>query len=91
MIKGQLNQAKIASAMQELDEGRKVTEVNRELGVSRATLYLWKAKYSRPVSPDHYRCQWLEEENKKLKQLIGELCLEMGRPMKALRKRAPDH
>jgi putative transposase len=91
MIKGQFNEEKILSAMQELKLGRKVTEVSRELGVSRATLYLWKAKYNRQISPNNSRCQQLEAENQKLKQIIGELCLEIGRPVKALLNRAPEH
>ena len=76
MPKGRFNHTKVASIVRQLNAGRKVTEMSRELGVSRATLYAWKAKYEPSNSSNSLRIRELEEENRSLKQLIGELCLE---------------
>ena len=91
MPKGQFHEEKIASIVKQLKSGRKVTELSREFGVSRATLYVWKAKYEGQNFRYRYRLRELEEENTRLKQLIGDLCLEIGRPLKALMRRTPGH
>jgi putative transposase len=80
----------IAAILKELKAGRRITDLSRQFGVSRATLYVWKAKYERQRFQHSHRVQELEEENRRLKQLIGELCLEFGKPLKALMKRTPD-
>ena len=76
---------KIAAILKQLKSGRKVTELSREFGVSRATLYVWKAKYDTQNSRHSHRVQELEKENRKLKQLIGEKYLEIGKPLRILR------
>jgi putative transposase len=88
MSKGVFCEDQIASIVKQLNSGRGVTELSREHGVSRATLYVWKAKYSNKVQTTHHLYQ-LKEENRRLKQLIGELCLEIGRPLKRFTKRSP--
>ena len=91
MKKAGTGKGKIVAAMKELKRGRTVTAVSRELGVSRATLYTWKAKYGRQDSSNSWRYQQLEAENQQLKQLIGDLWLEIERPVKTVRKRTADH
>jgi putative transposase len=91
MPKGRFHDDKITSIVKQMKSGRKITELSRELGVSRATLYVWKAKYDRQKSGTSYRIRELEEENRRLKQLIGELCLELGMPLKALIKGSHGH
>jgi putative transposase len=91
MPRGLFREDKIASIVKELNAGRKITEISREHGISRATLYVWKAKYNSKKYRNSHRIHQLEEENRRLKQLIGELCLEIGRPLKSFIKSGPSH
>ena len=45
MPKSKHSEAGIIAALQQLDAGRKASEVAREVGVSPYTIYAWKAKY----------------------------------------------
>jgi putative transposase len=89
MPKGLSREDKIASIVKQLNSGRRITEISREHGISRATLYVWKAKYNNQNLRSNHRLRELEEENRKLKQLIGELCLQFGKPLKDVIKGGP--
>ena len=39
------NEAQIIDALKQMEAGRTAAEVGRELGVSKHTIYAWKAKY----------------------------------------------
>ena len=91
MRKDPFREDQILAIVKQLRAGRKVTELSREHGVSRATIYVWKAKYDGHKSRGNRPLRELEEENRRLKQLIGELCLEMRRPVKTMMKRVPGH
>ena len=53
-----------------------VKDVCRELGVSDATFYNWKAKYGGMEASDVKRMKQLEEENNRLKRIVANLTLE---------------
>jgi putative transposase len=50
--------------------------VIRRLGVSEATFYRWKKKYAGLGVAEIRRLKQLEEENRKLKQLVADLSLD---------------
>jgi hypothetical protein len=52
------------------EAGRKVAELSREIGVSEATIYTWKSTYGGMEVNEAQRLKSLEEENRRLKQLI---------------------
>ena len=62
--------------MKEVETGRLVKEVCREYGVSEATYYNWKSKYGGMQASDIKRLKELEDENRRLKQMYAELCLD---------------
>ena len=62
--------------MKEVETGRLVKEVSREYGVSEATYYNWKSKYGGMEASDIKRLKELEDENRWLKQMHAELCLD---------------
>ena len=72
--------------LQEAQAGGKPREVCRRHGVSPGTLYRWKAKYGGMQVSDVRRMRRLEEENKKLKQLLGEAALDNQALRKLLAK-----
>ncbi len=45
MRKSKHTEAAIIAALKQVEAGRKVEDLAREVGVSRHTLYAWKAKY----------------------------------------------
>ena len=58
------------------EAGRKVQELAREMGVSEATIYTWKSKYGGMDVSEAQRLKSLEDENRRLKQLVADLSLD---------------
>ena len=54
----------------------RVAEVTRALGISEQTYYLWRKKYGQMAMAEIRRLRLLEEENRKLKQLVADLTLD---------------
>lgn len=76
MPKRKFTEAEIIGAIHQVDAGRTCIEVARELGVSKHTLYAWKAKYGGLHVNEAKRLRQLEEENGRLKHLVAELSLD---------------
>ena len=66
----------ITFALRQAESGTPVEEVIRRLGVSEATFYRWKKKYAGLGVAEVRRLKQLEEENRKLKQLVADLSLD---------------
>ncbi len=78
---------KIVLILQEVEQGRKDTEeVCREYGISERTMRRWKSKYHGMSIPDVRRLRTLEQENGRLKRLMGERDLEIDAMKELLRK-----
>ena len=45
MSRGRHSEAEMISALKQVDAGRAVEDVARQVGVSKHTIYAWKAKY----------------------------------------------
>jgi putative transposase len=45
MSKGKHSEAEMIGALKQMEAGRTAADVARELGVSKHTIYAWKAKY----------------------------------------------
>jgi len=76
MKKSRHSEEQIIGVLQQMEAGRKVAEVAREVGVSEATLYTWKSKYGGMEVSEARRLRALEEENRRLKQLVADLSLD---------------
>ena len=76
MKKSRYTESQIIAVLKEVDAGRKVEEVCRQHGISSATYYNWKSKYGGMEASDVKRLKELEEENRRLKQLYAEACLD---------------
>jgi len=76
MKKTRFTEAQIFNILKEYDAGKNVMDVAREYGVSKATIYNWKAKYGGMELNDLKRIKELEEENRKLKHMYAELALD---------------
>ena len=72
--KGRLPQ--ICVVLKEIENGAKVEDLCRKLGVSDATIYNWKKRYGGLQAPEIKKLRQLEEENGKLKRLVADLTLD---------------
>jgi putative transposase len=66
--------------------GTPVTEAYRKMGVVEQTFYHWKKKYIGLSVAKVRRLKILEEENRKLKQLVADLSLDKQMLQDVLRK-----
>jgi len=66
----------IITVLKEADAGVKTGEICRKHGISDATFYKWKAKYSGLEVSDLRKIKALEEENSKLKRIVADLSLD---------------
>ena len=76
MKKTRFTEAQIFAILKEYDAGRNAQELSREHGISKATLYNWKAKFGGMELSELKRVKELEEENRKLKHMYAELALD---------------
>lgn len=76
MKKSKYSEEQIATTLRQVDAGAPVAEVTRKLGVSEQTYYLWRKKYGQMAIAEIRRLRQLEEENRKLKQLVADLTLD---------------
>lgn len=76
MKKTRYTEEQIAFALKQAELGTPVEEVCRKLGVTQQTFYRWKKKYEGMLPSDMKRLRQLEEENRKLKQLVADLSLD---------------
>lgn len=60
----------------QLEAGRKAEDVAREVGVSKHTIYAWKAKYGGMDVNEAQEAKQLRDENTKLKKLVVDLSLD---------------
>ena len=75
MKKSRFIEEQIIGVLKQHEAGRKVPDLAREHGVSEATIYTWKSKYGGLEVSDAQRLRSLEDENRRLKQLVADLSL----------------
>jgi putative transposase len=76
MRKSKFTEEQIAHALRQVEAGAAVKEVCRKLGVTETTFYRWKRVYEGMGVAELRRLRQLEDENKKLKQLVADLTLD---------------
>jgi putative transposase len=86
MKKAKHSEEKIIGAVKQMEAGRPVKELAREMGVTDQTLYNWKSKYGGMEVSDAKRLRALEEENRQLKQLVADLSLDKAALTTVVRK-----
>ena len=75
-MKKRYTEQQIAYALKQSETGVGVEEITRKMGISQATFYNWKKRYSGLTGMELRKLRQLEEENKQLKKLVAELSLE---------------
>ena len=88
MKKSRYTVEQVAFALRQAESGTPVPEVCRKMEISEQTFYRWKRKYAGMGVPEVRRLKVLEEENRKLKQLVADLSLDKQMLQDVLRKKA---
>ncbi len=70
------SESEMVSAVKALESGTNADLVARDHGISKATLYNWKSKYSGMDVSQVKRLKELEDENRRLKQMYADLALD---------------
>ena len=73
----QYTEEQIIAVLKEGEAGAKVSDLSSKYGMSDATYYNWKSKYAGMTVSDLKRLKTLEEENRRLKQIVGEQALDI--------------
>jgi putative transposase len=74
--KRKYTEEQIINILREANAGARVQELCRRYGVSDATYYRWKAKYAGLSLSELRRLRTLEEENRRLKQIVADQALD---------------
>jgi putative transposase len=77
MKKGKFNTDQIAKILKEFEQGKSVEDITREHGLSRASFYKWRQRYSGMEASELKRVKELEEENSRLKRMYANLAMEL--------------
>jgi putative transposase len=77
--KGRFSSAQIVAILRAHEQGTTVPDICRQHGISPTTFYKWRSKFAGAygeASPEKNRIAELEEESRRLKELLGETVLE---------------
>ena len=87
MKRKRYSEQQIVFALRQAEQGTSVVEIIRKMGVGEATFYRWKRKYAGMGVAEMRRLKQLEEENRKLKQLVADLTLDKQMLQEVLSKK----
>ncbi len=82
-MKRKFTEAQIVASIKKQESGIPVKDICREVGISDATFYNWKAKYGGMEASDVAKMRELEKENSELKKMFAEMSME-NRALKGL-------
>jgi putative transposase len=88
MKKSSFTDEQISFALKQADTGTPIADITRKMGVSEQTFYRWKKKYAGLLPSELKRLRQLEDENKRLKQMVADLSLDKHMLQEVLSKKA---
>ena len=77
MKRSKFTDEQILAIVKEGEAGRKVADLCRANGITEQTYYRWKAKYGGMELSEMQRLKQLEDENRRLKQIVAEQTLDI--------------
>ncbi len=87
MRRKRYTEEQIVRILGEAEAGMTVEDLVRKYGVSRNTIYRWRSKYGGMEVSDVRRLKELEEENRRLKQVVANQQLEIEAVKHILKKK----
>lgn len=86
MSRSRHTESEMIAALKQVEAGRAVEDVAREVGVSKHTLYAWKAKYGGMDATQAQEAKQLRDENNRLRKLVADLSLDKEGLQSVIRK-----
>lgn len=86
MSRSRHTEAQMIGALKQMEAGRKAEDVAREVGVSKHTLYAWKAKYGGMSVSEAQEAKQMRDENTRLRKLVADLSLDKEALQSVIRK-----
>ena len=77
MKRSKFTDEQILAIVREGKAGRKVADLCRTHGITEQTYYRWKAKYGGMELSEMQRLKQIEDENRRLKQIVAEQTLDI--------------
>ena len=87
MMKSRFTDSQIMDALKQAEAGLAVPDVCRELGISSATFYKWRAKFGGMDVSMMTRMKELEDENRRLRKMVVDERLKAEIVTEALAKK----
>jgi len=75
-MKKRFTEEQIIRILKEHESGKKAADIIREHGISEQTFYRWKSKFGGMDVSAAKRLKQLEEENRRLKEMVADLSLD---------------
>ena len=76
MVHKRYTEEQIIAVLNEAEAGARTADLCRKHGMSDATFYNWKAKYAGLTVSELKRLKSLEDENRRLKQIVAQQALD---------------
>ena len=87
MKRKRFTEEQIAMALRQAEAGTPVAEICRSLQITEQSFYRWKKRYGGLGVLEIRRLRQLEDENKRLKQVVADLTLDKAMLQDVLRKK----
>jgi putative transposase len=85
--KSRYSDEQIAAALRQAEIGTSVADITRKLGISEATVYVWKKRFGSLGTPEIRELRQLRDENTRLKQVVADLTLDRNVLQDVLKKK----
>jgi len=77
MKKSKYTDAQIVKILKEVDSGVPVSDITRKYNLGTSTIYKWRQKYGGIDANELKRLKQLEEENRRLKEIVADQALNI--------------
>lgn len=75
-MKARFTEEQIIKILKEHEGGKRAVDIVREHNITEQTFYRWKSKFGGMEVSEAKRLKQLEDENRKLKELVADLSLD---------------
>lgn len=87
MKRKRFTESQIAYALRQDESGTSVAEITRKMGVAEVAFYRWKKRFAGLGVAEIRRLKQLEDDNRRLNQLVADLTLDKQMLQEVLSKK----